>query len=73
LENEAGQGSAGAHWKSVSLHNEVMTSSSVQDASYSEFTLALLHDSGWYQVDFSKVYNSFMIYRRSSSDAAIFF
>jgi hypothetical protein len=54
IENEGGSGSAGAHWERAILHNEQMTASSIPDASFSEFTLSLLQDSGWYQVDFSR-------------------
>ena len=53
IENEGGSGSAGAHWERTILHNEQMTASSIADASYSVFTLSLLQDSGWYQVDMS--------------------
>jgi hypothetical protein len=52
LENDGGNGSAEAHWERTILHNELMTASSITDASYSVFTLSLLQDSGLYQVDF---------------------
>ena len=52
LENKGGTKSAGSHWKRTILHNELMTASSIPDASYSVFTLSLLQDTGWYQVDF---------------------
>jgi hypothetical protein len=53
LENEGSAGSVGSHWERAVLHNEQMTASAFPDSSYSDFTLSLLHDSGWYQVNFN--------------------
>lgn len=53
LENEGTSGSAGAHWERVLLFNEMMTASSFDYSSFSEFSFALLIDSGWYEVDLS--------------------
>ncbi len=53
LENQGGGGSAGSHWERVLLFNEIMTASSFEFSSYSEFTMALMADTGWYQVDFT--------------------
>jgi len=53
LENEGGTGSAGSHWERKIFFNEFMTASSITDAVVSEFTLALLEGTGWYQVDYS--------------------
>lgn len=48
LEDQGGSGSAGSHWERTTLFNEMMTASSIEDASYSEFTLAFLQDTGFY-------------------------
>jgi len=54
LENQGGSGSLGAHWERTILHNEYMTASSIKDAAVSKFTMALLEDSGWYNVDYNQ-------------------
>jgi len=53
LENEGGPGSFGAHFERRVFFNEFMTASDMKDARFSEFTLALLEGTGWYQVDYS--------------------
>ena len=53
LEDNGGSGSASSHFERMSLFNEMMTASSFKDSSYSNFTLALLYDTGWYDLDFS--------------------
>ena len=53
LENEGGSGSMGSHWERVLLFNEYMTSSDFRYPSVSGFTLALMADTGWYDVDSS--------------------
>lgn len=52
LENSGGPSTAGSHWEKRTLRSEYMTGSSDDgvQTSYSAFTLALLQDSGWYQV-----------------------
>ena len=52
LENEGSDGTS--HWESVFLHNEIMTSTPQSNWAFSNFTLALLEDSGWYKVDYTK-------------------
>ena len=52
FENEGGEGSAGAHWERSILMNEMMTASDIASPRISEFTLALMQDTGWYEVDF---------------------
>lgn len=52
LENEGGEGSMGAHWERNILLNEMMTASEITNARISEFTLALMEDSGWYYTNF---------------------
>ncbi|KAL5460015.1 hypothetical protein EMCRGX_G033425 [Ephydatia muelleri] len=54
LENGGGSGSELSHWEARLLGNELMTGSSANSARLSAITLALLQDTGWYQVDFSK-------------------
>jgi proprotein convertase subtilisin/kexin type 5 len=54
LEDEGSSASLGSHWERVVLQNEYMTASSVGwSAAVSNFTLSLLQDSGWYQVNFN--------------------
>lgn len=56
LEDEGSSGSLGSHWERIVLENEFMTASGISgDAAISNFTLKLLDDSGWYQVNYSKV------------------
>lgn len=42
----------GAHWERNILLNEMMTASEITNARISEFTLALMEDSGWYYTNF---------------------
>jgi hypothetical protein len=35
------------------LWNEIMTGSSMADGAFSEFTLSLFEDSGWYKVNYA--------------------
>jgi len=51
LEVNGGSGSAGAHWARLFLYDEMMTGSQIHNRPLSIFTLALLEDSGWYEVD----------------------
>jgi len=56
LEESGGSGSAGAHWEARILNNELMTASNsftafTDEGILSNFTLALLEDSGWYRVN----------------------
>jgi len=50
LEDGGGDGSAGSHWESRVLNNELMTASStrLRLAAWSSLTSALAEDSGWY-------------------------
>ena len=54
LENEGSNASAGAHFEKVYFGNELMTSQKTGFSILSKMTLALLEDSGWYQIDFGK-------------------
>jgi leishmanolysin-like peptidase len=53
LEDEGGSGSLSSHWERSMLHNEMMCASTLPDEAFSDFTLALLEDSGWYKPDYS--------------------
>lgn len=51
LEDQGGQGSAGAHWESRIMLGDYMVSSDIQEMAISDITLALFEDSGWYKVN----------------------
>jgi leishmanolysin-like peptidase len=53
LEDAGSSGTAGSHWEKRIFNNEYMTGSSAFDPVYSEITMALFEDSGWYQVNYS--------------------
>ncbi|WOK99198.1 leishmanolysin-like peptidase [Canna indica] len=53
LEDGGGQGTSGSHWEKRLLMNEIMTGSVDTKSVISNMTLALLEDSGWYQVNYS--------------------
>lgn len=52
FENDGPEGSAGSHWEKSTFGNEMMTAESSGDGVLSMFTLHLLNDSGWYDIDF---------------------
>jgi len=53
MEQQGGAGSAGSHFERRIFMNEYMTASEVNDARITQFTLALLESSGWYQVNYN--------------------
>ncbi|RDD40195.1 Leishmanolysin-like peptidase [Trichoplax sp. H2] len=57
LEDAGGEGSVGSHWEMRTLRDELMTAAIVVGladvVSISKFTLALMEDSGWYQVNYT--------------------
>ena len=53
VEDGGGSGSAGSHWEKVVLGNEVMVANQVANPVVSKFTLKLMEDSGWYQINYS--------------------
>jgi hypothetical protein len=55
LEDGGGNGTALSHWEERVLSNEFMTGSfsEREPAVFSHITMALLEDSGWYEVDYS--------------------
>lgn len=54
LEHMGGSGSAYNHWSKRALNTEFMIADSYGENYISELSLALLEDSGWYKVDYSK-------------------
>jgi leishmanolysin-like peptidase len=54
LEDQGSTASAGSHWERALLFNEMMTASAFDHSAYSEISLALLADTGWYEVDLSQ-------------------
>ena len=54
LEDEGGEGTAGSHWEMTWMHDEIMAGSTsrMERAAFSNITLALMHDSGWYVPNF---------------------
>lgn len=53
LEEAGGSGSAGSHWEKRLMRNDFMAAdSAVDDTVYSDITMALFEDSGWYDVDY---------------------
>jgi len=52
LENQGASFSIGSHFERRIFFNELMTGSTIRDTRFSEFTLAFLEETGWYQVDY---------------------
>jgi len=54
LESSGGSGTAGAHWEKRVMYGDFMVAdSNMNDIVYSDITMAMFEDSGWYQVDYS--------------------
>ena len=51
LEDDGGDGSKGGHFERIIFGDETMVSEDVSIAKFSKMTLALLKDSGWYDID----------------------
>jgi hypothetical protein len=51
VEDDGGSGSAGSHWEKVVFGNEMMVANTVANPVNSEFTMRLMEDSGWYQIN----------------------
>lgn len=51
LENQGGDGSAGAHWESRVMLGDFMMAESFEETFLSEISCALAEDSGWYKVN----------------------
>lgn len=54
LEDDGGDGSKGGHFERIVFGDETMVAEDVAIAKFSKMTLALLKDSGWYNIDLSK-------------------
>lgn len=54
LENQGGSGTAGSHWEKRVVFNEYMSGTASRNPVFSELTLALLEDSGWYRVNYTQ-------------------
>jgi len=55
LEDQGGDGTALTHWEKRIFQNEAMTGTvHTAEPAYSQLTLALLEDSGWYLPDYSR-------------------
>ena len=52
LENQGGDGSAGSHWEARIMLGDYMISTDYPEIVISEISLALLEDSGWYNVNY---------------------
>lgn len=53
LEMSGGRGSVGSHWDKRVMYNDFMVADSdIKDVVYSDISMALLEDSGWYKVDY---------------------
>mmetsp|Transcript_11871 Transcript_11871/g.17360 ORF Transcript_11871/g.17360 Transcript_11871/m.17360 type:complete len:596 (-) Transcript_11871:2169-3956(-) len=58
LELTGGGGTVGAHWEKRIMYGDFMIADSdINDVVYSDITMALFEDSGWYQVDYSYTTN----------------
>ncbi|OQV25784.1 Leishmanolysin-like peptidase [Hypsibius exemplaris] len=53
LENQGGEGTATTHWEKRVFANEAMTGVHTQNPVYSNMTLALMEDSGWYKPNYT--------------------
>eukprot|EP00825_Cyclidium_porcatum_P003294 TRINITY_DN1152_c0_g1_i4.p1 TRINITY_DN1152_c0_g1~~TRINITY_DN1152_c0_g1_i4.p1 ORF type:complete len:1226 (-),score=102.03 TRINITY_DN1152_c0_g1_i4:99-3776(-) len=54
IENQGGSGSAGSHWEVLISYGENMNAQVIPtNGILSQFTLSLLYDTGWYDVDFT--------------------
>ena len=51
LEDDGGDGSKGGHFERIVFGDETMVSEDVSIAKFSKMTLALMKDSGWYDID----------------------
>ena len=54
LESQGGDGTSGKFWEKRIMANDFMVAGGdIQDVIYSDITMALFEDSGWYQVDYT--------------------
>jgi leishmanolysin len=55
FENQGGSGSSGAHWEKIFGGNELMGGIMTGKSVYTLLSAGFMQDSGWYNMDFSKV------------------
>ena len=53
LENYGGEGTVGSHWEKRIMANDFMVGMIVEDPIYTDITLAIFEDSGWYHVNYT--------------------
>lgn len=53
LEEYGGEGTAGSHWDMRIMFNDFMMGKDIYDPIYSDISLALLKDTGWYDIDYT--------------------
>lgn len=55
LEEYGGEETAGSHWDMRIMYNDFMMGKDISDPIYSSISLALLKDTGWFDVDYTYV------------------
>lgn len=55
MEDNGGAGSRGSHFEATQFYNDIMAAFSKKDSIFSIFTASFFIDSGWYQIDISKI------------------
>jgi hypothetical protein len=55
IEDGGGGGTGGSHWEKRVMYNDFMTGSATSPMVYSEMSLALFEDSGWYTPDYTQL------------------
>lgn len=63
LEDHGGEGTAGSHWDMRIMYNDYMMGKDIEDPIYSSITLALLKDTGWFEVDYTYTTNIMFGYK----------
>jgi leishmanolysin len=53
LEEFGGEETAGSHWDMRIMYNDYMMGKDIEDPIYSSITLALLKDTGWFDIDYT--------------------
>lgn len=53
LEDQGGSGTAGSHWDMRIMHSDFMIGKDHNDPIYTAISLALMQDTGWYEVDYT--------------------
>lgn len=53
LEDQGGSSTSLSHWEMRAFFNDIMISHTIKDVIYSDVTLALLKDTGWYDANYT--------------------